>query len=99
MRAAALLVLACALGGAAAHAAVESVPSVPIGKLVASGDDGLYVLNIDGTGLRRIARDGSDPVWSPDGSRIAFDEVTAGGAVVLVAHADGSGVRRVAGDA
>ncbi len=32
-------------------------------------DGGVYVVNIDGTGLRRIDTIGEDPSWSPDGAR------------------------------
>ncbi|MBN1992182.1 MAG: PD40 domain-containing protein [Anaerolineae bacterium] len=44
------------------------------GKLVfmtGSGGD-LYVINANGTGLRRLAGGAIDPVVSPDGSRVAF---------------------------
>src|SRR4051794_18084265 len=35
---------------------------------------GIYAVNVDGTGLRRLTSNGRDsyPVWSPDGKRIAF---------------------------
>lgn len=51
----------------------------PDGKLIAftrdGGDSGLYVINIDGSGERRIYNDREllrSPKWSPDGSKIVF---------------------------
>lgn len=38
--------------------------------------DEIYVVNVDGTGLRRLTRDkeiDSTPTWTPDG-RIVFDQ-------------------------
>lgn len=35
-------------------------------------DRGVYVVGVDGSGLRRVAIDGLDPYWSPDGSHIAY---------------------------
>ncbi len=40
-------------------------------RLAFDNDDGLYVVNADGSGLTKLARGGL-PTWSPDGSRIAF---------------------------
>ena len=59
---------------------------------------GIYVMSIDGTGLRRISggdRD-FDPVWSPDGSRIAFTHED--GPMdwdIFVMDADGSNIARL----
>jgi Tol biopolymer transport system component len=61
-------------------------------------DAGLYVVNPDGSGTRRLTAEASntDATWSPDGSSIAFVrgfvDVPAG---IYVMNADGTGVRRV----
>jgi Tol biopolymer transport system component len=70
-------------------------PCRPVGRC----DNEIYVMNADGTGLRRLTRnavfDGS-PVWSPDGGKIAFvrdrDRQTAN---IYVMNSDGSGQRRL----
>jgi hypothetical protein len=56
-----------------------------------AGEPGVYVMDADGTDRVRLAGGGS-PVWSPDGSLIAF--VAEGGVTVM--NADGSDARALA---
>ena len=59
----------------------------PDGKRIAfasnrTGNDyDLYVVNVDGTGLRRLsttANPDAHPVWSPDGTKLAFESSSEG---------------------
>jgi TolB protein len=69
----------------------------PTGTIVFEGSDGLYLIDAAGSEARKIPgsrpRDG-DPVWSPDGARIAFDR---GGddRDIWVMDADGGNQRRL----
>ncbi|MFQ3535516.1 MAG: protein kinase [Aggregatilineales bacterium] len=58
----------------------------------------IYVINADGTGLRRLtnhpAADGR-PAWSPDGQWLAFESDRDGKLDIYIMRADGSDVRRV----
>jgi Tol biopolymer transport system component len=53
----------------------------------------VYVINVDGSGQRRIAgtRGAGLPTWSPDGRKLAFSRHPA----IYVVNADGSGQRRL----
>ncbi len=54
----------------------------------------IYVVNADGSGQRRLTRNtvrDNDPVWSPDGRRIAFESNWQ----LWVMNADGSGKQRL----
>jgi Tol biopolymer transport system component len=58
--------------------------------------DNLYVMYADGSGRRKLTPDnGREPVWSPDGRRIAY---LSNGNGVRVVNADGSGLRRLTRD-
>jgi TolB protein len=55
------------------------------------GYSDVYVMNADGSGQRRLARNAAFTGWSPQGRRIAF---TSGGALYVV-NDDGSGLRNL----
>jgi TolB protein len=62
----------------------------------------LYVINIDGTGMRRLTpfkmNAGDHPDWSPDGRRILFRsnaDRTAPGSQVYTVRPDGTGLKRL----
>ena len=60
---------------------------------------GLYLINTDGSGLKRIAQNAEGtspwmaPRWSPDGKQIAFCDPF--GDAMFVVDADGSNLRRI----
>jgi Tol biopolymer transport system component len=58
--------------------------------------DEIYVVNADGSGLRRLTRNwksDNSPIWSPDGRKILFVRFVHGD--VYVMNADGSGQRNL----
>ena len=62
-----------------------------------SGNQDIYVVNRDGSGLRQLTSgeaDETDPVYSPDGRLIAFASDTGGGEVRIM-RANGSAERTV----
>ncbi len=72
----------------------------PDGSMIAYDNDargdtsGLYVMNADGSGQRKIAG-GWNAAWSPDGSRIAFGLGNGHGADLWTIHPDGTGLTQL----
>jgi Tol biopolymer transport system component len=60
---------------------------------------GIFVVNANGTGLRRVTRTTTldvQPAWSPDGRRLAFARFVSGWrSEIFVVGVDGLGLRRV----
>jgi Tol biopolymer transport system component len=71
----------------------------PNGKRVvfARLGEGLFVINVHGSGLRRLTPDGTDhaPAWSRDGQRITFLRSYKNAYRVYVMRADGKRQRRL----
>ena len=62
------------------------------------GNSELYVMNVDGTGLRRLTDHpaiDSSPTWSPLGHQIAFTSDRTGSPQIFVVGVDGTGLRRI----
>jgi Tol biopolymer transport system component len=72
----------------------------PLGSRIVGDTSALFVVRIDGTGLRRITGWGGrvgQADWSPDGSRIVYENVGdyRGPANVYTVRPDGSGLARL----
>jgi Tol biopolymer transport system component len=67
-------------------------------RIAFTAGDVLYVVNVDGTGLREIARRGLHPDWSPGGRKIAYTwgHLDSDRGDILVINPDGSGKTWVA---
>jgi uncharacterized protein YraI len=85
-------------GGVSNGSAVATTAGGKIVFTTSSGGD-LYVINGNGTGLRRLAGSVVDPVVSPDGQQVAFTRWDSSkfGALYTI-NLDGSNERAIAGD-
>ncbi len=75
----------------------------PDGKKIAfasgrPGQESVFVMDADGTNVRKVVPHGSDPVWSPDGKKIAFDSERDGNKDIYVMDADGGHEMRLTSD-
>lgn len=62
------------------------------------GNIELYVMNVDGSGLRRLTNHPSidtSPTWSPLGHQLAFTSDRSGSPQLYVVDVDGTGLRRI----
>jgi Tol biopolymer transport system component len=65
------------------------------------GNHEVYVINIDGSGLRNLTRNPAGdghPAWSPDGRKIGFVRIRGSNRDIYVMNADGSGQRNLTRD-
>ena len=57
-------------------------------------DFAIYVVNADGSGLRRLAQNATFDSWSPDGRKLIIGRLNG----LWLMNADGSGQRNLTGD-
>jgi Tol biopolymer transport system component len=71
-------------------------------RTLSFGDNQIWVVGADGSGLRRLLADDSEidhnPSWSPDGRRIVFASDALGTEAIFVMNADGSGAEKLVGE-
>lgn len=68
-----------------------------IGGRGGGGTGAIFVMNADGSGQQKLtdSRLDRDPVWSPDGTRIAFVSARAGDPELFAMAVDGTGVTQL----
>jgi TolB protein len=65
------------------------------------GNPEIYVMNRDGSGLRRLTHHQNadvTPTWSPTGTQLAFTSDRSGQPQIYIVNVDGTGLQRISGD-
>jgi TolB protein len=65
------------------------------------GNPEIYVMNRDGSGLRRLTHHQNadvTPTWSPTGTQLAFTSDRSGQPQIYIINVDGTDLRRISGD-
>jgi Tol biopolymer transport system component len=91
---------------ASAPVSSEAALSTANGKIAfvsdRSGNQEIYSMNPNGTGVLRLTNNPSDdlsPVWSPDGTKIIFSSDRSGNYQIYSMNANGTGVTRLTNNA
>jgi len=59
---------------------------------------GIWVMNVDGSNIRKLIDNGEYPSWSPDGTKIAYTDDRKENGRLWIMNADGSGRRQLTFD-
>jgi TolB protein len=65
------------------------------------GNPEIYVMNRDGSGVRRLTHHPNadvTPTWSPTGTQLAFTSDRSGQPQIYIINVDGTGMQRISGD-
>jgi Tol biopolymer transport system component len=60
-----------------------------------AASQGIFIVNPDGTGLKRLAGNAYAPKWSPDGTQLAYYANDGAGTALVISAADGATPRKV----